>query len=64
MKIFSLIPKPIRQIKGVYQIFLINIQLFDDNHEKTHCHPLVAVLLPNKRQTTYETVFREIKHFF
>ena len=56
--------KPVKNISGVYQVLILSIQFFNFEHDKTHCQPLLACLLPDKKQSTYDTAFREIKDFF
>ena len=48
----------------IYQVLIISIQFFNEDHDKTHCQPLIACLLPNKKESTYNKAFEEIKEIY
>ena len=36
--------KPVKNIPGINQILIISIQFVNEDHDKTHCHLLIACL--------------------
>ena len=56
--------KPVKNISDIYQVLIISIQFFNEDHDKTHCQPLIACLLPNKKESTYNKAFEEIKEIY
>ena len=54
----------VKNVDGIYQIYIISTQLYDENHTKTHLQPLLMVFLPDKKTATYDKMWTEIKDFF
>ena len=51
----------IKNISGVYQVYIISAQLYDADKTRTHLQPLVLVFSSNKRTETYEKMWTELK---
>ena len=54
----------VKNIAGIYQIYIISTQLYNEDNCKTHLQPILMVFLPDKKTATYNTMWSEIKDFF
>ena len=46
------------------QVYCITKQMFSNGGKKTHCQPIVCVLLPNQQQATYEKMWDHLKELY
>ena len=54
----------IKNIQGIYQVYIISTQLYNEDKSKTHLQPIILVFLPNKKTETYNTMWAEMKEIF
>ena len=55
---------PVKHTDGVYQIYIISAQLYNSDRTQTHLQPIMCILLPDKRASTYTKMWDEISEFF
>ena len=54
----------VKNVDGIYQIYIISTQLYDANHTKTHLQPILMVFLPDKKQPRMTKCGLKLKSFF
>jgi hypothetical protein len=54
----------VKNIQGIYQVYIISTQLYDDEKSRIHLQPLILIFLPYKKNETYEIMWNEIKEIF
>ena len=54
----------VKNIQGIYQVYIISTQLYDEEKSRTHLQPLILIFLPYKKNETYEIMWNEIKEIF
>ena len=54
----------VKNIPGVYQVYIISTQLYSTDKSRTHLQPLMLIFLPNKKTETYSKMWSEIKEIF
>ena len=54
----------VKNISGVYQVYIISTQLYNDDRPNAYLQPLMLIFLPNKKTETYLKMWAEIKDFF
>ena len=55
---------PVKNTEGVYQLYVISTQIYDAAKTRTHLQPIMCILLPDKKASTYAKMWEEISEFY
>ena len=51
---------PVKNTEGVYQLYVISTQIYDAAKTRTHLQPIMCILLPDKKASTYAKMWEGI----
>ena len=54
----------VKNIPGVYQVYIISTKLYSTDKSRTRLQPLMLIFLFNKKTETYSKIWSEIKEIF
>ena len=54
----------IENIANAWKLYSLNVYVYSDDRRKTHCQPILAVLLPDDTNTTYSVMWNDIKQLY